>query len=117
MLSIGAAAAVIRWTAMALEPPAAVLPAVQCLHALSFGATHLGTLAFVARVAPLGLATTVQGYILVALGLAMAVAMGISGVLYGRYGGLAYGAMAVAACAGGLCALAAHRTIRAPARD
>jgi PPP family 3-phenylpropionic acid transporter len=117
MLSIGAAAGVIRWTAMAMEPAAVLLPVVQCLHALSFGATHLGTLAFVAGVAPPGLATTVQGYILVALGLAMAVAMGISGVLYGRYGGLAYGAMAVAACAGGLCAVAAHRTIRAPPRD
>jgi PPP family 3-phenylpropionic acid transporter len=113
MLLIGAAAAAMRWTVMAMEPPAALLPAVQCLHALSFGATHLGTLAFVARVAPPGLATTVQGYIMVALGLAMAVAMGISGVLYGRYGGLAYGAMAVAACAGGLCALAAHRIVRA----
>jgi PPP family 3-phenylpropionic acid transporter len=113
MLLIGAAGAVIRWTAMALEPPAIALPAVQCLHALSFGATHLGTLAFVARVAPPGLATTVQGYIVVALGLVMAVAMVISGVLYGRYGGLAYGAMAVAASAGGLCALTAHRSGRA----
>ena len=115
MVSIGAAGAIIRWTAMAFDPPAGVLPAVQCLHALSFGATHLGTLAFVARVAPPGLGTTVQGYILVALGLVMAVAMGASGVLYGRYGGLAYGAMAVAAFAGGLCALAAHRPVRMPA--
>src|SRR5207237_828049 len=89
MLSVGAAGAVIRWGAMALDPPPVMLPAVQSLHALSFGATHLGTLAFVARVAPPGLATTVQGYISVALGAAMAVAMGISGVLYGRFGGVA----------------------------
>jgi PPP family 3-phenylpropionic acid transporter len=116
MISLGAAGAVIRWSVMALDPPAVVLPAVQCLHALSFGATHLGTLAFVAKVAPPGLGTMVQGYILVALGLAMAVAMGLSGTLYGRYGGHAYGAMAIAALAGGLCALAAHRrgSIRAP---
>jgi PPP family 3-phenylpropionic acid transporter len=110
MLSVGAAGAVIRWTAMALDPPVGLLPAVQCLHALSFGATHLGTLAFVARVAPAGQATIVQGYILVALGLVTALTMGVSGLLYGRYGDLAYGAMAVAALAGGLCALAAHRT-------
>jgi uncharacterized membrane protein len=69
-------------------------------------------MAFIARVAPPGLGTTVQGYILVALGLVMAVTMGISGVLYGRYGGLAYGAMAIVAFAGGLCALAAHRARR-----
>ncbi len=116
MISLGAAGAAIRWTVMALDPPAVLLPAVQCLHALSFGATHLGTLAFVAKVAPPGLGTTVQGYILVALGLMMAVTMGLSGALYGRYGSHAYGAMAVAASAGGLCALAAHRTgpVRAP---
>jgi hypothetical protein len=39
----------------------------------------------------------------------------LSGVLYGRYGGLAYGAMAVAASAGGLLALAAHRIAGLPA--
>jgi len=34
----------------------------------------------------------------------MAVAMGLAGLLYDRYGGLAYGAMALAALAGGLFA-------------
>jgi PPP family 3-phenylpropionic acid transporter len=90
---------------MALDPPAAMLPALQCLHALSFGATHLGALNFVVRAAPLGVAATAQGYLAVALGLVMAVAMGFSGVLYGRYGGLAYGAMAITAAAGAFCAL------------
>jgi PPP family 3-phenylpropionic acid transporter len=111
MLAIGAAGATLRWTAMALNPSVALLPALQCLHALSFGATHLGTLGFVVRAAPPGLGATAQGYLAVVLGLAMAVAMGLSGVLYGRYGGLAYGAMAVAAAAGGLLALAAHRMV------
>jgi hypothetical protein len=39
----------------------------------------------------------------------MAAAMGLAGVLYARYGGLAYGAMALMAGVGGLFALAAHR--------
>jgi hypothetical protein len=39
----------------------------------------------------------------------MAAAMGLAGVLYGRYGALAYAAMALAAAAGGICALIAHR--------
>ena len=56
-----------------------MLPLLQCLHALSFGATHLGTLAFVARAAPPGLAATAQGYLAVALGVAMAAAMGFVG--------------------------------------
>ena len=109
---IGAGGAVIRWSAMALDPPPIVLPAVQCLHALSFGATHLGTLALVARVAAPALATTVQGYISVALGLVMAAAMSFSGILYGRFGAAAYGAMTVAALAGGVLALAAHRSVQ-----
>jgi MFS transporter, PPP family, 3-phenylpropionic acid transporter len=79
------------------------------LHALSFGATHLGALGFVARAAPAGLAATAQGYLAVAIGGTIAAGMAIAGVLYGRYGGAAYGAMAVTACAGGLCALVAAR--------
>jgi MFS transporter, PPP family, 3-phenylpropionic acid transporter len=109
LIAIGAAGAVIRWSAMALAPPAAALPALQLLHALSFGATHLGALTFVTRAAPPGLGATAQGYLGVTLGLAMAGAMGLSGVLYGHYGGLAYAAMALMAGVGGVFALIAHR--------
>lgn len=109
LILVGALGAAVRWSAMALAPPAAALPALQCLHALSFGATHLGALGFLARAAPPGLGATAQGYLGVASGLVMAVAMGVCGVLYGRFGAAAYGAMAVAALAGGLCALAARR--------
>src|SRR6266446_2200954 len=108
LLMLGAAGAVVRWSAMAFDPPTALLPPLQCLHALSFGATHLGAIGFVARAAPAELGATAQGYLAVALGLVMAAAMGLSGVLYARFGGLAYGAMALAAAAGGIFALAAQ---------
>ena len=36
---------------MALDPPVLALPFLQLLHALSFGATHLGALAYVAACA------------------------------------------------------------------
>jgi MFS transporter, PPP family, 3-phenylpropionic acid transporter len=108
LLSIGAAGAVIRWTAMALDPPPALLPALQCLHGLSFGATHLGAVGFVARAVPFEIGATAQGYLAVAFGLVMAAAMGASGVLYARWGSLAYGAMALVAAAGGMLALAAR---------
>jgi len=117
LLMLGAAGAVIRWSAMAFDPPPALLVPLQCLHALSFGATHLGALGFVARAAPAELGATAQGYLAVALGLVMAAAMGLSGVLYARFGGLAYGAMALAAAAGGICALAAHRLADRPQRQ
>ena len=76
---------------MAFDPPSALLPVLQCLHALSFGAAHLGALGFVARLAP---------------------AMGLSGFLYARWGSLAYSAMALAAILGGLFVLAGHRLAR-----
>jgi MFS transporter, PPP family, 3-phenylpropionic acid transporter len=109
LLLIGAAGAVVRWSAMALDPPPALLPPLQCLHGLSFGATHLGAVAYIARVAPAEQGATAQGYLAVAQGLVMAAAMGLSGLLYARWGGPAYGAMALAAAIGGVCALAAGR--------
>ena len=109
LLMLGAAGAVVRWGAMAFDPPPVLLPPLQCLHGLSFGATHLGTLGFMARAAPADFGATAQGYLAVALGLMMAASMGISGVLYAHWGSLAYGAMAATAAAGGLLALAAHR--------
>ncbi len=72
LLMVGAAGGALRWAAMALDPPAPVLPWLQLLHALSFGATHLGALGFVARHAPMGQAATAQAYLAIALGATMA---------------------------------------------
>jgi MFS transporter, PPP family, 3-phenylpropionic acid transporter len=112
LLLVGAVGAVVRWSVMATAPPPILLPVMQCLHAFSFGTTHLGALAFVSRMAPPGAAATAQGYFAVALGATMAVATALAGVLYGRFGSGAYAAMAVLAVAGGLCALAARRAQR-----
>ncbi len=109
LILIGGGGALVRWTAMALDPPGALLPLLQCLHGLSFGATHLGTLAFIGRAAPAGLAATAQGYLAVSTGVAMAASTGLSGLLYARFGGAAYGAMATIAAAGLVAAFAAHR--------
>lgn len=104
LLGIGAAGAVIRWMSMALDPPTAVLPALQCLHGLSFGATYLGAVQSLSGAASDGRAATVQGDFAMIQGIAMAGAMGLSGLLYGAYGNLAYGAMAACAAAGGAAA-------------
>ena len=109
LILFGAAGAVVRWGAMAFDPPAVLLAPLQCLHGLSFGATHLGALGFIARTAPAEASATAQGYLAVALGLAMAAAMGVSGVLYARWGSFAYVTMALLAAAGGVFALAARR--------
>jgi MFS transporter, PPP family, 3-phenylpropionic acid transporter len=109
LLIVGAIGAVVRWAAMALDPPALLLPVLQCLHALSFGATHLGSVQFLARAAPDRLGATAQGYLAVVLGAAMAAFTGLSGWLYAAYGGRAYGAMVLIAAAGLLFALVARR--------
>jgi PPP family 3-phenylpropionic acid transporter len=109
LLLLGAAGAVLRWGLMALDPPAAVLPFAQSLHGLSFAATHLGSMLFLARAAAGGMGATAQGTFTLAMGFVMAGAMTASGRLYEAYGIRAYAAMAVAALVGGALAFAAHR--------
>jgi MFS transporter, PPP family, 3-phenylpropionic acid transporter len=108
LLMVGATGAVLRWAAMALDPPVFALPFLQLLHALSFGATHLGALGYVARNAPAGQGATAQGYLAIALGAVMAGAMGLSGVLVEAFGVRAYAAMALVAVAGGACGYVAQ---------
>src|SRR5262249_9847476 len=114
LLLIGAAGALLRWSAMAIGPPPAALPALQALHGLSFGATHLGALGFVVRAAPPGAGAKAQGYLAVVLGLTTAAAMAAAGALYDRYGGHASAPMAGRAVPGGMCAFFAWRRTTDP---
>ncbi len=113
LILIGGGGAVLRWTAMACDPPALLLPWLQLLHALSFGATFFGSLNFVARSAPPGQSATAQGYLAIASGVVMAGSMGLSGLLYAAFGGVAYAAMALTGVAGGACAFVAYQLGRA----
>lgn len=110
LLMIGALGAALRWAGMAFDPPFLVLPWLMLLHALSFGATHLGALGFVAGHAPPGQAATAQGFLAIVMGLAMAGGTAISGVLFEAFGSFAFLAMALAAVVGGACAVVANRT-------
>lgn len=106
LMLIGAAGAILRWLGMAIDPPAAGLPLLQLLHALSFGTTHLGVLMFITRHAPPRQGATAQAYLAVAMGVVMACMTTLAGILFARYGNLAYLAMALAAAVGGACAVA-----------
>lgn len=105
LLSFGAGGAMLRWIVMAFDPPALALPFLQALHGLSFGATHLGLIGFVAQTAPQRLGATAQGLFHVANAPVMAAMLGASGFLYAAYGAGAYGVMAVAAGLGGVILL------------
>jgi MFS transporter, PPP family, 3-phenylpropionic acid transporter len=109
LILIGAGGAALRWGAMALDPPVVALPFLQVLHALSFGATYLGALAYVAGRAGVGQAATAQGYLAIGTSAAGGIAAALSGVLYSNFGSGSYAFMASAAVAGGACALIARR--------
>jgi MFS transporter, PPP family, 3-phenylpropionic acid transporter len=102
LLIVGAIGAVVRWSVMALDPPAALLVLTQCLHALSFGAAYLGAVQFISRLAPEGEAATAQGDFSTLQGIVTAAATGLSGVLYGSFGAFAYAPMAACAAVGGI---------------
>ena len=108
LMLIGAMGAIVRWIAAAFDPPLALLAPLQLLHAISFGATRLGTMQYLARAASGGRASA-QGDVATANSVMMACASALSGVLYGISGSLAYGTMALFAAAGAACALAARR--------
>ena len=98
---------------MAFNPPLAVLALVQCLHGLSFGATHLGAIQFVARAAGDKQAAAAQGDFSTILAIANAAAAAASGLLYNAFGDQGYLAMAAVAALGGMClALARPARIR-----
>jgi len=112
LLTVGGAGAVLRWTAMAFDPPVALLPLLQLLHAFSFGMTYLGALFFTHRHAPPGQAATAQGYLAIVLGITAACATAASGWLYGAVGDKAYAAMALVAVVGCAYGAVADRAAR-----
>jgi MFS transporter, PPP family, 3-phenylpropionic acid transporter len=108
---LAAAGGILRWTVLAVSTEPAALIAVQWLHALTFGAAHLGGMAFIVQAAPVGFSATVQSlYATLGMGAASALAILMVGPLYARYGGPgAYHAMAALSLAGGIAALLLRR--------
>lgn len=88
------AGAMLRWALMSLSPPLPVLVALQTLHTLTYGASHLGAMHFISRAVPESAQGTAQAlYATVASGVLMGVATLTSGWLYARIGAHAYWAM------------------------
>jgi MFS transporter, PPP family, 3-phenylpropionic acid transporter len=114
MILIGGIGAVLRWTAMGFDPPVLVLPALQLLHALSFGATHLGAMDMLSQLAHRRAGAIMQGDFTAVQGGTFAVAMGASGGLVAAFGSAAYFAMAAIAAVGFVIALGARREQRGP---
>lgn len=100
LIVIGGLGATIRWIGLAFDPAGWSLPLLQFLHAFSFGASHLGAIAFIAHAAPEGRGATAQGYFSVVQGVMFSASMLLAGTLYEKIGAASYGAMAVIALIG-----------------
>jgi MFS transporter, PPP family, 3-phenylpropionic acid transporter len=109
LMAIGGVGALVRWSAMAFEPPMAALPLLQLLHACSFGAAHLGAMGYLARAIPKDRAATAQGWIATVSGIVTATATFLSGLVYAASGSLAYLVMTAMAVIGLVSALYAGR--------
>ena len=100
LLGLGALGGLVRWPLTALTADPALLFPLQCLHALTFGATHLGAMMYLAETVPERLAATGQAvYAAIVGGLSMGLALPAGAWLFERAGGQAFHAM------GGLCVI------------
>jgi len=87
LIAVGAGAAVGRWLLTASEPALPILFFAQTLHALTFGATFLGALAFVRRTTPTRLQNTAMTLLsTTGVGAATGLATVAAGMLYDRAG-------------------------------
>lgn len=100
LILFGAVAGVLRWGATPLADTLIPILALQVLHGLTFGATHIGAMRMIGERIPDNHAGGALGLFTAATGLAMSAGFALSGWAYDRYHGHAYWLMA------GFCLLA-----------
>ncbi|MBS7536257.1 MFS transporter [Ancylobacter sonchi] len=109
LIALGGACAVIRFAAMGLDPPAALLPLLQMLHAGTFACTYLGMVELVARHAPAGRGASLQALATWGVTIGVALCTLVAGPLWGRIGAGTFFLSAGLGAAGVLLALITHR--------
>lgn len=94
LLALAGGGAMLRWPLTAVADTVALAAALQVLHALTFGAAHLGAMRFLQDNAPPGLEATAQAlYYALVTGVLMGLCMPVAGLLYDAAGMAAYHAM------------------------
>jgi PPP family 3-phenylpropionic acid transporter len=115
LLTIAAAAGVVRWAAMGLEPPLLLLPVLQLLHGLTYGATQAAAMQLISEMVAARLGGTMQAvYTNVTSGIALAFATLLAGHFYPTLKGSAYFTMAALAlfgCVAGICLIRIESTV------
>lgn len=94
LLAIAGLAAILRWSVTPFIDDFLPLLVVQTLHALTFGAAHLGAMLFIQRRVPSFAISSAQAiYAAIPIGLGMGLAMMAAGLLYESVAAYAYLAM------------------------
>ncbi len=106
-LLLGAAGAILRWTAMSLKPRPCFIIGLQAMHGLSFGATTFGSVLLLGALASATHRARMQWWLAAASSLGLAAATFACGRLTGLFGEKTYLAMAALAGAGAGAALLA----------
>lgn len=104
---LAGATSVVRWAVLGSTVALPWLVVMQALHAFTYGALHIGAMAYIRQRVPAGArarATTL--YSAAATGLALGIALPLAGELYDHMAGQAYWVMAGLAALGMLLALA-----------
>ena len=113
LLGAAAMAGVVRWAVLALTIEVWALALAQCLHALTFGAMHLGAMVFIARTVPASSSNTAQAlFAATTNGLGLGAGLLIAGALYAAWGADAYWACAAVSGLGFVAVLAMRRPAR-----
>ncbi len=87
LLAIAIVGTLIRWPLTAFADTPWLAAPLQVLHALTFGAGHLGAMRFLQENAPEGLGATAQAlYYALVSGVVMGTVMPIAGILFQHYG-------------------------------
>jgi PPP family 3-phenylpropionic acid transporter len=115
LLIVGAVATIVRWSLFPFAPAAGFVgfALLQALHALTFGATYLGTQHLIARLVPERMTASAQGINAMAVGLLMAGTTSISGPIYAAWGINGFWAMVPLAALGLALLIAVRKYARA----
>ncbi len=117
LLLAGGLAAGVRWTTLGLTDALPALLVVQALHALTYGAAHLGAMTYIARRVAADRSATAQSlYAASVMGVGMSLSTFAAGHLYAAAGGGAYLAMAGLGAAGAAVAAGLWRHLEDPVR-
>ena len=91
LMALSGIAGIVRWSLAGILPGLPAAAMLQLLHALTFGAAHLGAMMHLSRTVPPDAAASAQTlYAAVSAGLGSGLVMLGAGALYARFGGHAY---------------------------